>query len=59
MLAAIGELEPGAHDEILDRARDEHLARPCEGSDARSDVDGDPFDARLGELDLAGVQTGP
>ena len=52
---AIGELEPGAGDEILDRLRDEHLPGGSLGSDAGGDVQSDPAHPPIGDLDLAGV----
>ena len=49
---------PGADDEILDGARDEHLARLGERRDARAEVDGEALGAGVGELDLARVEAG-
>jgi hypothetical protein len=58
MGSTIGEVDPRAHDEILDRVGGQDLARPGESRYAGADVDGDPFDSRLGELDLTRVQPG-
>src|SRR5205814_6810893 len=43
---------------ISDRARDQHLARLCRGSDACADRDGDAGHLAVGELTLARVQAG-
>ena len=56
--AAVVEVDAGAGDEILDGARDEHLARPGLRGDARADVDGDAGDLVVAELALARVQPG-
>jgi hypothetical protein len=56
--AAVLEVDPGAGDEILDRSRDEHLSGRRRSGDARADVHGDPGDLAVGDLALAGVQTG-
>src|SRR5262249_35623017 len=53
--ATILEGEAGAGDEILNRLRDEHLARPGEGGDSRPGVDGDAADLRAVQLALARV----
>src|ERR671930_2095198 len=53
--AAVLELEPRPRDEVLDGARDEHLARPSLVGDAGSDVDGDPARLPAVELALAGM----
>ena len=45
-----------ADDEVLDRARDEHLAAARERVDARADVDGDAAHVAVEQLALAGVQ---
>src|SRR5439155_4859158 len=47
--------DPGAGGQVLDRARDEHLAGGSQRSDARTDVDGDAADSNAQDLDLAGV----
>src|SRR3990172_3576435 len=44
MLSAIGEVDPGAHHEILDGAGGQHLALAAERSNAGADVDGDALD---------------
>src|SRR5437867_2572441 len=58
MSAAVLEGEAGAGDEVLDGARDEHLAGPGLRSDPRARVDGDPGDLAVQEFALAGVQAG-
>src|SRR5437588_9264333 len=44
VLAAVGELDPGAGHEVLDRPRDQHLVRAGERADACGDVHGDSAD---------------
>src|SRR5262245_58348562 len=56
MRTAVGEADPRPGDEILHGARDEHLARAGQGSDARGDMDGDPADVLAEQLDLTAVQ---
>src|SRR5437764_15260648 len=56
VLTALLEGDPGAGDEVVHRARDEHLARPGEGRDARAGVDGDPAYLPVRDLALAGVE---
>ena len=56
MLAAIFELDSRAGDQVLDGARNEHLARLGEGGDARPDVNGDAARFAVNELALAAVQ---
>ncbi len=58
-VAAIGELDPRADDEILHGARDENLVCLRQGRDPRAEMHGKPLDAGLRELELAGVQAGP
>src|SRR5262249_39540859 len=58
VLAAVGEVDPGADDEVLDGAGDEHLTRLRERADARADVDREPADVIADRLALAGVQAG-
>ena len=58
VFAALVELEPGADDEVADGARDEHFARAGEGTDASTDVDGEPAHVAAAQLDLTGVQAG-
>src|SRR5690606_2740790 len=48
----------GARDQVLDRARNQHLTRPRRGRDAGRDVDGDAADVVAGDGDLAGVEPG-
>src|SRR6266545_4788715 len=55
MLAALLEGDAGAGDDVLHGARDEHLAGTGGRCDSGSDVDCDSADARVGLLDLAGV----
>ena len=50
---------PGADDEVLHGARDEHLARAGERRDARAEMDGQPGDVVRQDLDLADVDAGP
>ena len=59
MLSAVIEAEFGARNEILDRARHEHLARGSERRDAGSDRDRDAGNLAVGDLALTGVQPGP
>ena len=58
VLAALLEDDARAGDDVLDRARDEHLAGKGGRSDSRADVDRDSADAVVGLLDLAGVDAG-
>ena len=58
-VAAILECDPRAGDEILHRARNEHLAGLRLRCDARSGVHRDPGDLSVDELTLARVQAGP
>ena len=58
MFAAGVEFEPGPGDEILDRARDEHLARRGERSDSSADRDSHSDDLPVADLALAGVDAG-
>ena len=53
MFAAGVEFEPGPGDEILDRARDEHLARRGKRGDARADMKRDPGQSPEQQLALA------
>jgi DNA-binding winged helix-turn-helix (wHTH) protein len=52
--AAVFEADPGAGDEILDRARDENFAGLGARGDARAGVDGDACDFAIDYLALAG-----
>jgi hypothetical protein len=54
-MAPILEFEPGARDEIFDRARHEHFARLRVRGDPRTDVDGDSADLAVDELTLSRV----
>ena len=54
--AAVLEGEAGAGDEILDRARDEHLAGLGVGGDARAGVHRDPRHLAVQQLALAGME---
>src|SRR5204862_7586792 len=56
MRSAILEGEPRAGDEISDRPRDQDFARPCGGSDACANRDGDAGHLAVGELALACVK---
>src|SRR5439155_14615863 len=56
MRAAILELDTRAGNQVLDGARNEHLARLGEGGDARPDVNGDAARFAVNELALAAVQ---
>ncbi len=55
MVTAAGEADPGSGDQILHRARYEHLARARQVADPRSDVDGDPREPIAPNLHLPGV----
>src|SRR3954469_11553679 len=59
VFAAVGHLEAGSDDEVLDGLRDQHFAGVGEGGDARADVDREPADVTADPLDLAGVQSDP
>jgi hypothetical protein len=52
------EREVRARRQVADRSRDDDLATLSGTQQARRDVDGDPADARLAALDLAGVDAG-
>src|SRR5687767_361049 len=54
--AAVGELDPGADDEVLDGARDEHLTGLRAGADSRADVDRHAANVVAAALALAGVE---
>src|SRR6185436_8716615 len=58
VLAAVGEADPGADDEVLDGVGDEHLARRRERADARADVDREAADVLADRLALARVEAG-
>ena len=53
--SAIRELDAGAHDEVSDRARHEHLARLRLRGHARADVHGHAADVVVDQLALSGV----
>src|SRR5947207_14996610 len=57
MRASIRELAPGARNQILDRARNEHFARLRQGSDAGRDMYGGAADMVLNDLTLPSVQS--
>src|SRR5262249_40494253 len=57
--AALGELEPGAGDEVIDRLGNKHLAGLSLGGDAGSDVDHGTADAMPFHLDLSCVHASP
>src|SRR6187431_2943747 len=58
MRAAVDERDAGPGDQVLDRARHEHLAGAGLRRDPRADVDGDAADLRAHHLALAGVHAG-
>src|SRR5258708_1594620 len=55
--AAVGELEPGSGDEILDGARGQDLAGLGERANASRQVDRDAAYVLADQLDLAAVQS--
>src|SRR5829696_8688481 len=55
VLAAIDELEPRTHDELLHRRRHEHLPGPRHRRDASADVHREALHLAVGALDLASV----
>ena len=57
MRASVLEGDPRARDEVLDRARDKHLARLGPGGNAGAGVDGDPRHLPVQQLTLACVET--
>jgi hypothetical protein len=59
VLAGIREREAAAGDEVLDRMRHEHLARPGERADPRPDVHGEAANVLAMEIHLTGVKAGP
>ena len=56
--AVVGELEPRSGDRVAERRRNEDLPRLPRAHHARADVDGEPSDLPLHQLDLADVQAG-
>src|SRR6478736_328591 len=58
MDASVGERDTRARQEILHRARHDHLARSCECRDSGADVYSHARDLATDELALAGVQAG-
>src|SRR5690349_9610939 len=58
MLPAVIELDPGAGDEVLHGARNEHLAGSRKRRDASADRDRDAFDLAVCDLTLAGMEAG-
>jgi hypothetical protein len=59
VLAAVLEAQPGADDEVLDRARHEHLAGRGRLFDACGDVHADAAQVVAEDLALAGVDADP
>jgi hypothetical protein len=57
MLAPVHEVDPGSDDQVLHRARDQDLARYCQGPDAGGDVDGQAPQVVASHLALAGMQS--
>src|SRR6267143_2850967 len=57
VVAAVGEREPRAHDEVLDGARYQHLPRPGHAGYAGADVHRNAPDVLVAEVDLPGVET--
>ncbi len=56
--STVAELDPRARNQVLDGARDEHLARPRLGGYACPDVHRDAADLAIDPLALARVQSG-
>ena len=52
--AALLELKPRPDHEVAQRARHQHVVRPCQCADTRADVHGDPTDVIAANLALAG-----
>src|SRR6266702_2471200 len=59
VLAAIRELDPRPHHQVLDRAGHQHAAVPGQRHDPGGDVHGQAGDLAAVDLDLAGVQARP
>src|SRR4051812_42552975 len=59
VLAPGVEADPRADDQVLDGARDEHLARPGGAHHARADVHGEAADVVADHLALARMEPGP
>src|SRR5262245_7596816 len=59
VLAAIGQHDAGTGHQVGHRPRDQDLARTGEPRDAGADVDRDPPEVAVGDLDLARVHAGP
>jgi hypothetical protein len=59
VLAPVLKLETRADDKVTHRGGREHLARTGEGADPGTDMDSDPCDVVVDDLDLAGVDPGP
>ena len=55
MGSAVPEVDARSDDEVLDGARDQHLARAGLVEDAGTDVDGEPSDVVADDLALAGM----
>src|SRR5262245_33671371 len=58
VFAAVLEFDAGSGDEVDDRSRYEHLARPRDGRDALADMDADACDFNASQLDFTGVNPG-
>jgi flavin reductase (DIM6/NTAB) family NADH-FMN oxidoreductase RutF len=59
VLATFLELDAGARNDVLDRARDEHFSGTGHRDDPGREVNRDAAEAVVGALDLAGVDAGP
>ena len=57
--APVGQVDPRTHHEVLDRSRDEHLARPRVGADSSRDVNRHAAEIIADHLALSGVKTRP
>ncbi len=53
VLPPVLEYEAGTRDEVLHRGGDEHFVSSCERCNPSPDVDGDPTDFVVDDLDLA------
>src|ERR671915_2352675 len=56
---AVLQVDAGAGDQVPDGSRDQHLAGPGGGHDPGAEVDGDPADVVVAQLELPGVDPGP
>jgi len=59
MNPALGEGDPGSRHQILDRARDQHLAGLADGGDAGADMKRDPTQGPILDVALSGVNARP